>query len=429
MALTKIRPEGLDIGIVSSGGTITSYESGGTTYRVHTFLSGGVFQVNKNITADFLIVAGGGGSAAAEGYNGSTGGGGAGGLVEGTSQTLLSDNYIVVVGDGGAKSTNVAVGASDGGNSTFNGFTATGGAGGGDYEGGTRNGGSGAGGSEDGESGGGTTQNTYSSTTNVTGYGNVGGNGGSYPAGGGGSGGGAGGAGGTATGGTVAGGAGRANSFRTGSNVTYSTGGQAVEGQTNGVAGGANTGDGAGGVSTNSGGNTNSADGGSGIVVIRYAISQESNMPYIGKSPHFGIRNRYVYQATAAQTSFTGSDANSLTLSYADSLYMDVYQNGVLLKAGTDYTATTGTSVVLVSGALVNDIIEMIVYDTFSVNDSYTKTEADNRYPFLGNDSLIRTNGQTVSADITIGASTNGMSVGPISTTATITVNGYWTIV
>ena len=152
-------------------------------------------------------------------------------------------------------------------------------------------------------------------------------------------------------------------------------------------------------------------------------------MPYIGKSPHFGIRNRYVYQATAAQTSFTGSDANSLTLSYADSLYMDVYQNGVLLKAGTDYTATTGTSVVLVTGALVNDIIEMIVYDTFSVNDSYTKTESDDRYPFLGNDSLIRTNGQTVSADITIGANTNGMSVGPISTTATITVNGYWTII
>ena len=73
---------------------------------------------------------------------------------------------------------------------------------------------------------------------------------------------------------------------------------------------------------------------------------------------------------------------------------------------------------------LVNDIIEMIVYDTFSVNDSYTKTEADNRYPFLGNDSLIRTNGQTVSADITIGASTNGMSAGPISTTAKHTSAG-----
>ena len=47
---------------------------------------------------------------------------------------------------------------------------------------------------------------------------------------------------------------------------------------------------------------------------------------------------------------------------------MDVYQNGVLLKAGTDYTATSGTSVVLVQGASLNDVVEMIVYDVFSVN-------------------------------------------------------------
>ena len=56
-------------------------------------------------------------------------------------------------------------------------------------------------------------------------------------------------------------------------------------------------------------------------------------MPYIGKAPNFGVRSRFVYQATAGQTSFSGSDSNSLTLSYNDSLYMDVYQNGVLLKA------------------------------------------------------------------------------------------------
>ena len=52
-------------------------------------------------------------------------------------------------------------------------------------------------------------------------------------------------------------------------------------------------------------------------------------MPYIGKAPNFGVRSRFVYQATASQTSFSGSDANSLTLSYNDSLYMDVYQNRV----------------------------------------------------------------------------------------------------
>ena len=113
-------------------------------------------------------------------------------------------------------------------------------------------------------------------------------------------------------------------------------------------------------------------------------------MPYIGKAPNFGVRSRFVYQATAGQTSFSGSDSNSLTLTYNDSLYMDVYQNGVLLKAGTDYTATTGTTVVLVVGASLNDIVEMIVYDVFSVNNTYTKTESDTRYPFKGNNSIIR---------------------------------------
>ena len=152
-------------------------------------------------------------------------------------------------------------------------------------------------------------------------------------------------------------------------------------------------------------------------------------MPYIGKAPNFGVRSRFVYQATASQTSFTGSDANSLTLSYPDSLYMDVYQNGVLLKAGTDYTATTGTSVVLGTGATLNDIVEMIVYDTFSVANSYTKTESDTRYPFKGNNSIIRLNGNTISADITIDSDENGVSAGPITQNATVTVNGYWSIV
>ena len=153
-------------------------------------------------------------------------------------------------------------------------------------------------------------------------------------------------------------------------------------------------------------------------------------MPYIGKSPEFGVRNRFVYQATAGQTSFSGSDADSKTLTYTDSLYMDVYQNGVLLKPGTDYTATTGTTVVLVTGASLNDVVEMVVYDAFSVADSYTKSQADTRYPFKGNNSIIRLNGQTITADITIDSDENGVSAGPITQdNATVTVNGCWSIV
>jgi hypothetical protein len=153
-------------------------------------------------------------------------------------------------------------------------------------------------------------------------------------------------------------------------------------------------------------------------------------MAYIGKSPSFGVRNRYIYQATAGQTSFTGSDADSKTLTYTDSLYVDVYQNGVLLKPVTDYTSTSGTSVVLVTGASLNDVVEIVVYDAFSIANSYTKTESDTRYPFKGNNSIIRLNGQTISADITIDSDENGVSAGPITQdNATVTVNGYWSIV
>ena len=153
-------------------------------------------------------------------------------------------------------------------------------------------------------------------------------------------------------------------------------------------------------------------------------------MPYIGRSANQGIRNRFIYQATAGQTTFSGSDANSLTLSYPDGEYVDVYQNGILLKPATDYTSTSGTSVVLVTGASANDVVEIVVYDTFSIANSYTKSESDTRYPFLGNDSIIRTNGQTISSDITISSSTNALSAGPITVgaSATLTVNGFYTI-
>jgi len=153
-------------------------------------------------------------------------------------------------------------------------------------------------------------------------------------------------------------------------------------------------------------------------------------MPYIGKSPQNGVRNRFVYQATSGQTSFSGSDADSKVLTYQDSLYLDVFQNGVLLKPGTDYTATTGTTVVLVTGASLNDVVEMVAYDVFSVANSYTQSESDTRYPFKGNNSIIRMNGQTITADITIDADENGVSGGPITQdNATVTVNGYWSIV
>ena len=90
---------------------------------------------------------------------------------------------------------------------------------------------------------------------------------------------------------------------------------------------------------------------------------------YIGTQPYSGIRARHTYTATAGQTSFSGAGAENVTLTYADELYIDVYQNGVKLSPA-DYTATSGTTVVLATGATVSDIVEVIKYDAFSVADT-----------------------------------------------------------
>ena len=98
-------------------------------------------------------------------------------------------------------------------------------------------------------------------------------------------------------------------------------------------------------------------------------------MSYIGPSIETGFRQRYVYTATAGQTSFSGNDSVGISLTYTDSEYLDVYQNGVLLVPGSDYAATTGTTVVLVTGASLNDKVEMIAYQAFGVADTVSRAD------------------------------------------------------
>jgi len=79
-----------------------------------------------------------------------------------------------------------------------------------------------------------------------------------------------------------------------------------------------------------------------------------------------GTSGRFVYTATAGQTTFSGTDDNGATLAY-DTGFIDVYLNGVKMVNGTDVTVTSGTSVVFASGVALNDIVEMITYGAFNL--------------------------------------------------------------
>ena len=97
-------------------------------------------------------------------------------------------------------------------------------------------------------------------------------------------------------------------------------------------------------------------------------------MPYIGTSPSQGVRKVHTYTATANQTSFSGAGAEGATLSYKDSNFVDVYQNGVKL-GDADYTATSGTAIVLGTGATVSDLVVIVAYDVFSAADTVSKAD------------------------------------------------------
>jgi hypothetical protein len=316
----------------ATGGTITTYSSGGTDYKVHTFLASGTFNTGVlGGSADILAVAGGGqGGLAGEDQDTSQGGGGAGAVGVASTYTMSAGAWSLVVGNGGYDGVTYTtwpttkVPGESGDDTTITdpssslAFTAKGGGGGArsDGSGGTPpdgnngvQGGSGGGGGGRGSGGNSGGANNIGTTyTGFTLYGNSGGNGTTTNANGGGGGGGAGAAGSSNSGTTGgAGGVGLSNSFRTGSAVYYGGGGAGGSNNTNGtqaqggnggggdgnscyngipnpaayanIDGDANTGGGGGGSSDPGRSQTGACKGeyagggGSGIIVIRYAVS------------------------------------------------------------------------------------------------------------------------------------------------------------
>ena len=91
----------------------------------------------------------------------------------------------------------------------------------------------------------------------------------------------------------------------------------------------------------------------------------------------------YEYVASAGQTTFSGADANGVTLSYTVGNVL-VTLNGSRLRPGDEFTATNGTSIVLVTAASAGDELIVDALKTFDVANTYTQAQADAR--FIRND-------------------------------------------
>ena len=106
------------------------------------------------------------------------------------------------------------------------------------------------------------------------------------------------------------------------------------------------------------------------------------------------VGNRYTYVATNNQTAFTGADAASQTLSFlADNI--EVFLNGSKLnKQQGDFTVSGGTTVTLASGAATSDILEILVFESYSVANAL---KISSNLSDLNNAATARTNLDVIS--------------------------------
>lgn len=133
--------------------------------------------------------------------------------------------------------------------------------------------------------------------------------------------------------------------------------------------------------------------------------------------------------ATSGQTSISGTDDNSVSLQYTAG-YEQVYINGVLMYRGTDYTASNGTSITMLSGLTLSDTIEIISPLFTFVGDYYTQSQSDSKYATIASPTvttLLSTSStsfdliNTTATTLNIGGAATALSIG--SSTGTTTVN------
>jgi hypothetical protein len=143
----------------------------------------------------------------------------------------------------------------------------------------------------------------------------------------------------------------------------------------------------------------------------------------VASSATQAILTVYNYTATSGQTTFSGVDDNTATLTYVSGSII-VTLNGIFLEDNADYTATSGTSVTLTTGANSNDELNVYAYNTFDSVNVYAL--GDTRYFQLSSTNEdISVNSITATGGVingtTIGASTP--STGAFTSLSTSGVN------
>lgn len=146
-------------------------------------------------------------------------------------------------------------------------------------------------------------------------------------------------------------------------------------------------------------------------------------MAYLGNTP--GVSSQRLvseFTATSGQTIFTPSGGYSLG-------YVDVLVNGVELKAGDDFTAADGITVVLTSPAAAGDEVKIKAWLPRGLSDGYTKSEADARYLNATDNLSDLTNTSTARTNLGLGALATISPTGTPSSSTYLRGDNTWSVV
>jgi hypothetical protein len=104
-------------------------------------------------------------------------------------------------------------------------------------------------------------------------------------------------------------------------------------------------------------------------------IDSDDEVPSVDSTLYY----RWTKTMSGGETSLSGTDNNSLALKYTPG-YESVFINGVLQVRGSDYVATTGTTVTGLTALTASDVVMVESIIAYSVGDTYTQTAADAKF-------------------------------------------------
>ena len=126
-------------------------------------------------------------------------------------------------------------------------------------------------------------------------------------------------------------------------------------------------------------------------------IDSDDEVPSVDSTLYY----RWTKTMSGGETSLSGTDNNSLALKYTPG-YESVFINGVLQVRGSDYVATTGTTVTGLIALTASDVVMVESIVAYSVGDTYTQSTLDGKFSPITTTGLVLLNTTTFTAQASV---------------------------